>query len=78
MTMPRSSYKEGNTSLTTSNATAPLLAPYTTLVQECGDRRVDVVTRTGLGFDGMHELKDELWVLCDCKKAGEAADDRQR
>ena len=62
MTMHRSNYKEGNTSLTTPNATAPLLAPYATRVQECIDHRADVVTRTGLGFD---ELKDELWVLCD-------------
>ncbi|KAI0326804.1 tubulin nucleotide-binding domain-like protein [Cubamyces sp. BRFM 1775] len=52
-------------SLSTSSATAPLLASYATLVQECVDRRADVVGRMGLEFDEMRELKDELWALCD-------------
>ncbi|KAJ8482568.1 hypothetical protein ONZ51_g5273 [Trametes cubensis] len=52
-------------SLSTSSATAPLLASYATLAQECVDRRADVVTRMGLEFDEMRELKDELWALCD-------------
>ncbi|KAI8972555.1 tubulin domain-containing protein [Trametes punicea] len=51
--------------LSTSNATAPMLASYATLVQECVDRRAEVVTRMGLEFDEMRELKDELWALCD-------------
>ncbi|KAH9893938.1 tubulin nucleotide-binding domain-like protein [Cubamyces lactineus] len=52
-------------SLSTSSATAPLLASYATLVQECVDRRAGIVARMGLEFDEMRELKDELWALCD-------------
>ncbi|KAI0351612.1 tubulin nucleotide-binding domain-like protein [Trametes cingulata] len=52
-------------SLSTSSATAPLLAAYATLVQECVDRRAEVVAHMGLEFDEMRELKDELWALCD-------------
>ncbi|KAI0370856.1 tubulin nucleotide-binding domain-like protein [Pilatotrama ljubarskyi] len=51
--------------LSTSSATAPWLATYATLVQECVDRRAEVVTRMGLEFDEMRELKDQLWALCD-------------
>lgn len=51
--------------LTTSSATAPLLASYATLAQSCADRRADVVVRMGLEFDEMRELKDDLWALCD-------------
>ncbi|OJT12345.1 Protein dml-1 [Trametes pubescens] len=51
--------------LTTSSATAPLLASYATLVQSCADRRADVIVRMGMEFDEMRELKDDLWALCD-------------
>ncbi|KAI0776815.1 tubulin nucleotide-binding domain-like protein [Trametes elegans] len=52
-------------SLSTSSATAPLFAAHATLVQQCVDRRADVVGRMGLEFDEMRELKDDLWALCD-------------
>nr|VWO95844.1 Lon protease (EC (ATP-dependent protease La) [Ganoderma boninense] len=51
--------------LSTSSASATLFAGYARLAQECVDRRAEVVTRMGLEFDEVRELKDELWALCD-------------
>ena len=53
------------TTLTTTSATSRLFAAYARLVQECVDRRSEVVVRMGLEFDEMRELKDDLWALCD-------------
>ncbi|PIL25907.1 hypothetical protein GSI_11660 [Ganoderma sinense ZZ0214-1] len=51
--------------LTTSSAPAKLFAGYARLAQECVDRRAEVVTKMGLEFDEVRELKDEMWALCD-------------
>ena len=52
-------------SLTTSSATSRLFASHARLAQECVDKRAEVVTRMGLEFDEIRDLKDELWALCD-------------
>ncbi|KAM5532691.1 hypothetical protein V8D89_013660 [Ganoderma adspersum] len=51
--------------LVTSSAPARLFSGYAHLAQECVDRRAEVVTKMGLEFDEVRELKDELWALCD-------------
>ncbi|TBU44587.1 tubulin nucleotide-binding domain-like protein [Dichomitus squalens] len=51
--------------LTTSSATSRLFASHARLAQECVDKRAEVVTRMGLEFDEIRDLKDDLWALCD-------------
>lgn len=60
-------------SLATTSATASLFSNYATFIEKCVKRKTD--TGTGVEFDDLKDLTNELWTLHDDYVDGEHDED---